>query len=157
MSGRVITRRLHLVAGLLGFFVILAFWTTTVVVELVGSTDAIIAVKQAIPWGLLVLVPALAISGASGFRLAGRSTEPRIVAKKHRMPVIAGIGLVILVPSVVYLAAATSDGHLGVAFYAVQTVELIAGGTNLALMSLNIRDGLRLTGRLKAARVQQRA
>jgi hypothetical protein len=31
----------------------------------------------------------------------------------------------------------------------VQAVELVAGAANILLMSLNIRDGLRLSGRLK--------
>jgi len=30
----------------------------------------------------------------------------------------------------------------------VQVIELIAGATNLTLMGLNVRDGLRLSGRL---------
>ena len=32
-------------------------------------------------------------------------------------------------------------------FYAVQVVELVAGALNLALLGMNLRDGLRLTGR----------
>jgi len=32
----------------------------------------------------------------------------------------------------------------------VQAVELVAGAINLTLMFLNIRDGLRLTGRLRS-------
>ena len=36
-------------------------------------------------------------------------------------------------------------------FTRIQGLELIAGATNLALMGLNIRDGLRLTGRIAAA------
>jgi hypothetical protein len=31
----------------------------------------------------------------------------------------------------------------------VQAVELIAGGTNLTLMGLSIRDGFRLSGRFR--------
>jgi hypothetical protein len=46
---------------------------------------------------------------------------------------------------------AASRGDFGSLFHAVQAVELIAGAINLALMSLNIRDGLRLTGRLMRA------
>ena len=42
-----------------------------------------------------------------------------------------------------------SSGPLDTRFYIVQAVELIAGGANLALMGLNILDGLRLTNRLQ--------
>lgn len=34
-------------------------------------------------------------------------------------------------------------------FYLVQGLELLTGALNLTLMGLNIRDGLRLSGRLR--------
>ncbi len=142
-------KRIHPIAGMIGFLMILAFWTSTVLSELSGSAQAISAVKQAIPWGFLILVPALIIAGASGFRMAGASPNVGIRAKMRRMPFIAANGLLILIPCALYLAALASRGEFGNAFYAVQAVELIAGAVNLTLMSLNIRDGLRLTGRLQ--------
>ncbi len=140
-------KRIHPVAGTIGFLTILAFWISTVASELFGSVDMIAAVKQTIPWGFLILVPALAITGASGFRMAGSSSAPGIVSKKHRMPFIAGNGLLILIPAALYLAMLASRGEFGSLFYGVQAIELVAGAVNLTLMSLNIRDGLRLTGR----------
>ena len=141
-------KRIHQFAGIIGFLTILTFWTSTVASELFGSVEMIAAVKQAIPWGFLILVPALAITGASGFRMAGTSSEPRIVRKKRRMPFIAGNGVLILIPAALYLATLASRGEFGSLFYGVQAIELIAGAVNLTLMLLNIRDGLRLTGRL---------
>jgi hypothetical protein len=64
------------------------------------------------------------------------------------MPFIAGNGLLILIPAALFLDRLASRGEFGALFYAVQTLELIAGAVNLTLMSLNARDGLRLTGRL---------
>jgi hypothetical protein len=150
MTTRTLLRRIHLVAGLVGFVIIFIFWTSTVSVELFGSHEAIADVKRAIRWGLILLVPALAITGLTGFRMAGQSTNPRVLAKKRRMPFIAGLGLIILVPAALYLAATVDDG-LGTSFYLAQALELLAGATNLTLMALNIRDGLRLTGRLGSA------
>jgi len=144
-------RRIHPIAGIVGFLMIFIFWTSTVATELLGSYDAIAAVKQAIPWGLLILVPALAATGASGFRLAGASSDPRVARKKARMPFIAGNGLLILIPAALYLAALAGRGDFGGVFYAVQAIELVAGAINLVLMSLSILDGLRLTSRLTAA------
>jgi hypothetical protein len=141
-------RRIHPVAGIIAFLTILTFWSSTVVAELFGSVETITFVKQTIPWGFLMLVPALAITGASGFWLAGTSSEPTIVRKKRRMPFIAGNGLLILIPVALYLARLASRGEFDGLFYGVQAVELIAGAVNLTLMSLNIRDGFRLTGRL---------
>lgn len=150
MRTHTLLRCIHLVAGLVGAVTILVFWTSTVSVELFGSPEAIAEVKQAIRWGLVLLVPALAVTAVSGFRIAGQSTNARVLAKKRRMPFIAGIGLVILAPAALYLAATVEDG-LGADFYLVQAAELLAGATNLTLMGLNIRDGLRLTGRLRSA------
>lgn len=131
---------------------ILTFWCSTVLVELLGSEAAIAAVKQAIPWGFLILVPALAITGATGWKLAGRAKGPRIQAKKRRMPIIAANGLLILVPSGLYLSRLAAQGDFGTTFHAVQAVELTAGLINLILMSMSVRDGLRLTGRLRNRR-----
>ena len=147
-EGFAMLKRNHPIAGITGFLTILTFWTSTVASELFGSVETIATVKQTIPWGFLILVPALAIAGASSFRMAGASSKPRIASKKRRMPFIAGNGLLILIPAALYLARLASRGEFGTLFYAVQAVELADGAINLALMSLNIRDGLRLTGRL---------
>jgi hypothetical protein len=88
--------RIHAIAGITGSLTILTYWTATVASELLGSVKTIAAVKQTIPWGFLILVPALAITGASGFQMAGASSEPRIASKKHRMPFIARNGLLSL-------------------------------------------------------------
>jgi hypothetical protein len=63
------------------------------------------------------------------------------------MPVIAGNGLLILVPAALVLDRWAAAGAFDARFYIVQAVELLAGGTNLTLIGLNMRDGLRLSGR----------
>ncbi len=141
-------KRIHPIAGIVAFLTILTFWMSTAVSELFLPIDAVIAVKQAIPWGLLVLAPALAITGATGFRLAGASTDPRVLRKKRRMPFIAGNGILVLITAALSLSVLATRSEFGGLFYSIQAVELIAGAINLALMSLNIRDGLRLSGRL---------
>lgn len=138
---------LHPVAGAIALLTILAFWLSTVGAEVFGSVATVTQVKLAIPWGLLILVPALIVTGASGFGLAGASSERRIARKKRRMPFIAGNGVLILVPAALYLASLAARGEFDGTFYAVQAVELVAGAVNLTLMWLSARDGLRLTGR----------
>jgi hypothetical protein len=140
-------RNAHPIAGLIGLAIILANWLSTVVSELTASASEITAVKEAIPWGFIVLVPALAITGASGFWLAGSSTDPRVVSKKRRMPLLAGNGLFILIPAAFYLASLASRGDFENKFYIVRALELVAGAVNITLMSLNARDGFRMTGR----------
>ncbi|MGO9773237.1 MAG: hypothetical protein ACLPSW_27565, partial [Roseiarcus sp.] len=68
-----------------------------------------------------------------------------------RMPFIAANGVLILIPSALFLASKASAGVFDTSFYAVQALELIAGATNLTLLGLNMRDGLRLKGRLRRA------
>lgn len=140
-------RAIHRAAGAAAFAIILTFWTATVAVELVGSEAAIAAVKQAIVWGLLVLVPALALTGASGFRLVGPSPAPLVRRKKQRMPFIAGNGVLVLAPSAIALAVLSARGEFGRTFVLVQAVELAAGLANLVLIGLNIRDGVRAARR----------
>ncbi|MDP5208296.1 CDGSH iron-sulfur domain-containing protein [Microbulbifer sp. 2205BS26-8] len=127
---------------------IATFWTSTVVSELIGHQAAITAVKNGIVWGMLVLIPSMVIAGGSGMSLGQRRGDQGVVAKKKRMPIIALNGLIVLLPSAVFLASKANAGSFDSVFYAVQTLELIAGATNLTLMGLNIRDGLRLTGRI---------
>ena len=153
MTASRLARRIHPVAGTVALLTMLSFWTSTVAVELLGSTDDIVAVKHAIMWGLLVLVPAIAATGGTGVVRAGRSKNARILAKKRRMPVIAAIGILVLVPCVLYLGTTASTAGLGTYFHEVQAVELVAGAVNITLMSLNARDGLRLTRRIGARRV----
>jgi hypothetical protein len=142
---------LHPIAGVVGMVTIAAFWLSTVAVEAVGGPGAVLAAKTAILWGLLVLVPALAITGATGFRMGARSTNPRIAAKRHRMPFIALNGLLVLVPCAVFLQARAAAGDFGGTFTLVQGIELLAGAVNFTLMGLSVRDGLALTGRIAKA------
>lgn len=141
--------RLHPMAATLGLLTILSFWTATIISELTGSPAAISGVKLAIPWGLPILILALAVTAITGRHLAGHSPTRLIQAKQRRMPIIAANGLLVLVPSAIILAILAGRGQLGVAFYCVQALELVAGAINLTLMSLNARDGLSLTGRIK--------
>ena len=147
--------RIHPIAGIVGLTTIATFWLSTAITEISGSKHAITAVKQTIPWGLPLLVLALALTGASGLRLAGPSRQPLILDKKHRMPFIAGNGLLILIPSAITLAILAGHAHFGIAFYCVQALELTAGAINIVLMSLNIRDGLRLARTFPSV-IQQR-
>ncbi len=143
-------RKIHPVAGIVGFLTILVFWTSTVAVESLGGPQAILAVKTGILWGMIVLIPALATAGATGFKLAGAATQGLAGAKKRRMPFIAANGILVLIPCAVFLQRLAAVGDFGTTFYTVQAVELVAGATNLTLMGLNIRDGFRMTRRRRS-------
>lgn len=141
-------RAIHAVAGSLGLAIIATFWLSTILSEALGTHADIAAVKQLIPWGFLLLIPALITAAATGRRLARRRHGALVDAKRDRMPLIAGNGIIVLVPAAIYLALSAADGRFDLWFYAVQAVELLAGAVNLTLLALSLRDGLRLTGRI---------
>lgn len=139
----------HLIAGVVATVTVASFLFATVIVELFGSPQAVATIKSLIlvP-GLFILVPALMATGGSGFVLA-RSRQGRLVdSKKRRMPFIAANGLLVLVPSAILLDRWAAAGTFDTTFYLVQGVELLAGTVNLVLMGMNIRDGLKMSGRV---------
>ena len=138
-------RIIHPVAGALAFLLIGTFWLSTVASELFATRATIAIVKTAIPWGFLLLVPALAATAGTGLLLAKGQRGGAVGAKLKRMPFIAANGLLVLIPSAFFLASKARAGDFGNAFYLVQALELVAGATNLTLLGLNMRDGLQLT------------
>lgn len=140
-------RSLHKAAALLAIGTIALFWLSTAVSELALDAGAVVTVKTLIPWGFAVLIPAMAVAGATGFRMAAGRSAGLIGAKRRRMPLIAANGIAVLVPAALFLAAKAQAGAFDGAFYAVQALELAAGAANLAMLGLNLRDGRRMTAR----------
>ncbi|MBE7473567.1 MAG: hypothetical protein DPW09_18215 [Anaerolineae bacterium] len=140
--------RIHSIIGFLATVLIATFFLASVVVELVGNEAEIALVKQMIVYGLWVLVPAMAITGLSGRAITGLRQGRLIQTKMRRMKLIALNGLLILLPCALVLNYRAAAGSFDLTFYLLQGVELAAGAVNIGLMGLNIRDGLRLTGRL---------
>lgn len=140
-------RKAHALAGRLAFLCMAAFWLSTVVAELFLGHDAIVGIKTAIPYAFIAFLPCMALAGATGFRLGGKSALPALVTKRRRMPFIGANGVLILIPAALFLAFKARAGEFDAWFYGVQTVELLAGAVNLALMGLNIRDGRALRKR----------
>jgi hypothetical protein len=144
-------KQAHFIAGLLATLTIATFFISTVIVELLGSHEAVAAVKALIVVpGLFFLVPAIAATGGSGFFLS-KSRQGRLVeAKKERIPFITANGLLVLIPCAVFLNRWAATSAFDTTFYLVQSVELLAGAANLTLMVKNIRDGLKMSGRFRA-------
>jgi hypothetical protein len=140
---------IHPIAGAIAVLTIATFWLSTALSELFGSPETVTAVKTAIPWGFLVLIPALMATGGSGFGLAHGRRTGLVGAKIKRMPMIAANGMLVLIPAALFLASKANAGEFDSVFYAVQLIELVAGAVNITLMGLSIRDGLTMTGRLR--------
>ena len=150
------TRMIHPLAGTLALLTISTFWLSTAASELFGTTEAVIMVKTAIPWGFLLLIPALAATGGSGAALAAGRKGGRLDAKRRRMAIAAANGLLVLVPAALFLAWKAGLGEFDALFYGVQILELAAGALNILLLGLNLRDGLAMTGRLRRRSPQSR-
>ncbi|MEN4919122.1 hypothetical protein ABE485_10640 [Achromobacter spanius] len=136
--------KLHAIAGTVALLCIAAFWTSTLASELFLSQSAVVAVKNGILTAMWVLIPAMAMTGASGFSLAAGRTGRLLDVKKRRMRIVAANGLLVLLPCAIALARMAGAGQFDGWFYAVQGVELAAGAVNVGLLGLNMRDGLRL-------------
>jgi hypothetical protein len=143
------TKIIHPVAGTIALLTIATFWLSTAVSELFASPAAVIAVKTAIPWGFLLLIPALIAAGGSGFAVANGRQAGLVGAKRRRMPLIAANGILILIPSALFLAFKAKAAEFDTGFYAVQVLELIAGAANITLLGLSMRDGFKMKGRLR--------
>lgn len=138
---------LHAAAAALSLLSLSTFWVSTVISEVFLSAAAVTMVKQSIAYALLAFVPVMMVTAGTGFAIGGKGRHPLLISKRKRMPFIAANGLLILVPSAIFLSMRAQAGMFDGVFYAIQAVELVAGAVNLSLIGLNIRDGLRLSHR----------
>jgi len=141
--------KIHLIGAILSTLCIGSFFTSSILSELFGSTEFIATVKHLIVLpGLLILVPAIAITGFTGVVLSKDRKGLLVANKKKRMPFIGANGILILIPAAIFLNQLAASGSFGMKFYIVQGLELVAGASNLFLMGMNIRDGLKMKGKL---------
>jgi hypothetical protein len=76
---------IHPVAGALAILTITTFWLSTAVAELFASQAIVASIKTAIPWGFLLLIPALMAAAGSGFALTkGRRGPLRCSSRPRR-------------------------------------------------------------------------
>ena len=141
--------KFHALAGSIALICISIFWASTLYVELTGSHVAIAAVKGNILWGMAILIPSMMAVGGSGFSLGAKWKSKVVSAKKVRMKIIAANGMLILLPSAIFLAQWASADMFDTRFYIVQGLEMLAGATNITLLSLNMRDGLAIRAKKK--------
>ena len=141
---------IHRITAPLAMLCIATFFSSTILVELFGTAESIATVKHLIVWpGLFILVPSIALTGVSGFLLAKSRNGKLVQQKKKRMPFIGANGILVLIPCAVFLDRLASAGAFDTTFYLVQGIELLAGAINLILMGMNLRDGLKMSGRLR--------
>jgi hypothetical protein len=142
MGKRKVLRILHILGGIIAFITILTFLLSSARVEFFGNAISIAHVKVRIAYALLLLVPAIAIAGATGFSLSGPNPKGLAAKKASRMKIIAGNGILVLVPAALFLAWKAVAHEIDTTFMIVQSIEYLAGIINLGLIGMNIRDGV---------------
>ena len=139
-----ITSRVHGLSGIVALLTVLCFWSATVLSELFMSHEAVAFVKRSILYGLVILIPSIAFTGASGAAL-GRKRGGRILElKKKRMKMLAITGLLIMLPLAVFLHWKSAVNEFDALFYAIQALELAGGIVQFTLLAKNFRAGLNL-------------
>jgi len=145
--------KVHAISAFLAFVTIALFFISTVLVELLGSDDSIYFVKKSILYGLLILIPSMMATGISGNLIMKNKKGKLIRTKLMRLKTIVFNGVIILVPSAFFLESMAGSGNYNEWFYAIQSLELLAGATNLYFIGLNIKDGFLLSGRMKKVKI----
>lgn len=138
----------HVVATIIAFLTISTFFFSTLWAEVFGGASIILKVKTLIFYLLPVLIVAMPVLAFTGIRLAAKNSSELVSRKLKRMRKI-GINGVLLISMAVFLYLRALNFHFDFLFWSMQVIELGLGGTNLVLIGLNIRDGLRLSGKIK--------
>lgn len=141
---------LHATSGTISLVLIASFWISTAVSELFMDHPAVAFVKRSIVHGLFLLVPLFALTALSGMAIGKGRKEGLVARKVRRMRVVAANGLLVLLPAALYLNGKAGGGQFDVSFFSVQVIELIVGIVQMILLGLNLRDGLRLAGKLRS-------
>lgn len=139
-------KRIHAAASAVALLSVFSFWSSTLFSELFLSYEAVALVKHAILYGLAALIPAMAVTGASGMAISKSRRGMLVELKKKRMRIIALNGMLVMVPAAIFLYLKASTGEFDMIFFSVQAIELVVGVIQLTLLVRNFRDGLRLAG-----------
>jgi hypothetical protein len=139
---------IHIAATIIAAITIGTFFLSSVVAEIDGNETFIREVKERILFTLPVLLMAMPAIGITGNKLAGNSQSPQVKTKQRRMKFVFvnGLTLIILASFLYYHSHYKT---IDTVFMVAQLVELVLGLTNLVLISLNIKSGLQLSGRIR--------
>jgi len=141
--------KIHLAATMVAAITIVTFFTTSLTAELSGDFEIIKQVKFLILCVIPLLIVAMAVLNITGTKLAGETQNIQILAKKKRMKwmMVNGVGLISLA---VFLFYQSHYRNMNSTFILAQIAEFILGLANLILISLNVKSGLKLSGKLKS-------
>ena len=139
---------IHIIATIVAMITISTFFIVSLRAEIIADEALIKATKTAILYGLpilLIVMPTLAISGK---KLAGKSKSLLVLKKLKRMNWIMVNGI-LLISLAIYLYYRATYIAIDPIFLFAQITEFIFGIANLTLISLNVKSGLQLSGKMK--------
>ncbi len=139
---------LHATAAVAALFIISTFFVFSLVVEILGHLFWIKTAKTVILCAMPLLLIAMPTVAITGNKLAGNSCHPSILFKQRRMKFIVMNGMV-LVSLATYLYYRAHYQAVDDIFFYIQLTEFALGFVNLVLMVLNIKEGLKLSGRME--------
>jgi len=138
----------HIIATAIAVLTISCFFSLSLIVEITGNQEFIKQVKTGILYCLPILIVTMPMLGITGKKLAGKSKSPIVATKIKRMKLVALNGI-ILVSLAIYLYFRATNNNIDNTFLSIQIIELLFGAINLTLIGLNIKAGMKLSGRKK--------
>ncbi|MEM8968744.1 MAG: hypothetical protein AAGE93_20175 [Bacteroidota bacterium] len=143
----------HLFATAIAVLTISTFSISSLAAELIGQESIIRMVKTGILYALPLLVFSMIALTVTGNKLAGGSRHPELIQKQRRMKFITTNGM-ILVTLAIFLYYQATYQSINAVFLSAQIAELALGFTNLVLIGMNIKAGLRLSARKQKGNLQ---
>lgn len=137
-------KNIHKTAAILALVLITSFLTSTIIADLLATPQQIAHVKSTILMFIPGLILAMMVTGISAKKLYPGAIKGVFKIKQTRMKVAGINGVIILLPAAIILARWSALGQFDGLYWTVQILEIIAGMTNLTMIGLNIRDGIRL-------------
>lgn len=142
-------KNIHKIAAILALVLITSFLTSTIIADLLATPQQIAHVKNTILMFIPGLILAMMVTGISAKKLYPGAMKGALKIKETRMKIAAINGVIVLLPAAIVLARWSALGQFDGLYWAVQILEIIAGMTNLTMIGLNIRDGIRLGSKAK--------
>ncbi|PKH08124.1 hypothetical protein [Moritella sp. Urea-trap-13] len=144
-------KSIHKAAAILAFLLITSFLSSTIIADVLATPAQIAQVKHTILLFIPGLIAAMMVTGKSAKILYPGAMTGVFKIKQRRMKLAAINGTLILLPAAIVLAKWSALDQFDELYWAVQILEIIAGTTNLTMIGLNIRDGIRLGHNAKKA------
>ena len=138
---------IHRVSAIIVLLIITTFLLSSTYAELT-DLNLLRSVKRYIALTLPVLVILMGTTVITGQRM-GKSNSSVVRRKLKRMRII-GLNGVVLISIALILYLKVVRNEFDTTFWVLQTVEQVAGISNIWLLTLMARDGMLLSGRIKS-------